>query len=61
MIGRDLSSGRKQDGTIDVIADEYRRDGYTVAVRPRARLATILEIPDVDLIATRSSSMPSGS
>ncbi len=39
--------------TINVLADRYRRDGYTVAVHPHSGLAQLLEIPDVDLIATK--------
>ncbi len=38
---------------IKVLAEQYRRDGYTVTVHPHTELAQFLEIPDVDLIATK--------
>ncbi len=42
-----------EDEAIRVLAEDYRRDGYSVAVHPHTELAQFLEIPDVDLIATK--------
>jgi hypothetical protein len=42
-----------EDEAINVLAEQYRRDGYTVAVQPHSELALFLEIPDVDLIAIK--------
>ena len=45
---------------INDLADQYRRDGYTVAVQPHTELAQFLEIPDVDLIATKGDEILDG-
>lgn len=39
---------------IQAVSDQYRRDGYTVAVQPHTELAPFSEIPEVDLIATKA-------
>lgn len=36
-----------------MLAAEYRGNGYTVAIQPNDELAQFLEIPNVDLIATK--------
>jgi REase_AHJR-like len=50
---REVGCAVAEAEAIDVLAEEYRRDGYTVAVQPHTELAQFLEIPDVDLIATK--------
>lgn len=44
-----------EEEAIRVLAEQYRRDGYNVAVHPHTELAQFLEMPDVDLIATRGN------